>query len=101
MEQAAARRSGGHSRRTAYLLLGSLVLLWGANWPVLKVTLTLLPPYWLVTLRLYTGAVSLFIALAATRSFRRPGRADLLQLAVGGLIQLTLFMVLCILGLQS
>ena len=101
MEQAVALQSGGHSQRTAYLLLGSLVLLWGANWPVMKLTLAMLPPYWFVTLRLYLGAASLFIALAATRSFRLPGRGDLLQLSVGGLIQLALFMVLCILGLQS
>jgi drug/metabolite transporter (DMT)-like permease len=100
MEQAAALRSRGHSQRTAYLLLGSLVLLWGANWPVMKLTLAMVPPYWFVTLRLYLGAASLFIALAATRSFRLPGRGDLLQLAVGGLIQLALFMVLCILGLR-
>jgi drug/metabolite transporter (DMT)-like permease len=76
MEQAVALQSGGHSQRTAYLLLGSLVLLWGANWPVMKLTLAVLPPYWFVTLRLYLGAASLFIALA-------------------------LYMVLCILGLQS
>jgi drug/metabolite transporter (DMT)-like permease len=101
MEQAVALQSRGHSQRTAYLLLGSLVLLWGANWPVMKLTLAVLPPYWFVTVRLYLGAASLFIALAATRSFRLPGRGDLLQLAVGGLIQLALFMVLCILGLQS
>ena len=101
MEQAVALQSRGHSQRTAYLLLGSLVLLWGANWPVMKLTLAVLPPYWFVTVRLYLGATSLFIALVATRSFRLPGRGDLLQLAVGGLIQLALFMVLCILGLQS
>src|SRR5260370_41747282 len=94
-------QSGGNRQRTGYLLLGSLVLLWGANWPVMKLTLAMLPPYWFVPLRLYLGAASLFIALAATRSFRLPGRGDLLQLAVGGLIQLALFMVLCILGLQS
>jgi drug/metabolite transporter (DMT)-like permease len=101
MQQAVALETGVHSRRTAYLLLGSLVLLWGANWPVMKLTLAVLPPYWFVTLRLYLGAASLFTALAMTGGIRFPGRGDLLQLAIGGLVQLALYMVLCILGLQS
>jgi drug/metabolite transporter (DMT)-like permease len=101
MQQAVALETGVHSRRTAYLLLGCLVLLWGANWPVMKLTLAVLPPYWFVTLRLYLGAASLFAALALTGGIRFPGRGDLLQLAIGGLVQLALYMVLCILGLQS
>ena len=101
MQQAVALETGVHSRRTAYLLLGSLVLLWGANWPVMKLTLAVLPPFWFVTLRLYLGAASLFIALILTSGIRLPGRGDLLQLAIGGLVQLALYMSLCILGLQS
>jgi drug/metabolite transporter (DMT)-like permease len=100
MQQAVALPAGVHSRRTAYLLLGTLVLLWGANWPVMKLTLALLPPFWFVTLRLYLGSASLFLALAFTGGIRLPGQADLLQLIVGGVVQLALYMSLCILGLQ-
>ncbi|HKF64079.1 MAG TPA: DMT family transporter [Dongiaceae bacterium] len=101
MQQAVALETGVHSRRTAYLLLGSLVLLWGANWPVMKLTLAVLPPFWFVTIRLFLGSGSLFIALALAGGVRLPGRGDLLQLTIGGLVQLALYMTLCILGLQS
>jgi drug/metabolite transporter (DMT)-like permease len=79
MQQAVALETGVHSRRTAYLLLGSLVLLWGANWPVMKLTLAVLPPFWFVTLRLYLGAASLFIALTLTSGIRLPGRGGMTE----------------------
>ena len=72
MQQAVALETGVHSRRTAYLLLGSLVLLWGANWPVMKLTLAVLPPFWFVTIRLFLGSGSLFIALAPQSSTNDP-----------------------------
>ncbi len=101
MQQALALPAGVHSRRTAYLLLASLVLLWGANWPVMKLTLAVLPPLWFASLRLFLGSATLFLVLAATGGLRLPRRGDVLQLAVGGLLQLALYMGLCILGLQS
>jgi drug/metabolite transporter (DMT)-like permease len=100
MQQAVALPAGVHTRRTAYLLLASLVVLWGANWPVMKLTLSVLPPVWFVILRLFLGAATLFAALGISGGFSLPGRGDLLQLAVGGLVQLALYMGLCILGLQ-
>jgi drug/metabolite transporter (DMT)-like permease len=100
MQQAVALPAGIHTRRTAYLLLASLVILWGSNWPVMKLTLSVLPPVWFVILRLFLGAATLFGVLGLSGGFRLPGRADLLQLAVGGLVQLALYMGLSILGLQ-
>ena len=101
MQQAVAVQAGVPTRRTAYLLLASLVVLWGANWPVMKLTLAVLPPLWFASLRLMLGAATLFGVLAATGGISLPARGDMLQLAVGGLVQLALYMGLCILGLQS
>src|SRR5262249_1381440 len=89
-----------HSRRTAYLLLASVVVLWGGNWPVMKVALGLMPALWLTALRLLLGAAALFIAVALSGNLSRPGRLDLLQLFSGGVLQLALYMAFINLGLQ-
>jgi drug/metabolite transporter (DMT)-like permease len=89
-----------HSRRTAYLLLASVVVLWGGNWPVMKVALGFVPVLWFTTLRLLAGAVALFAAVAFSGNLSRPDRRDLLQLASGGILQLALYMALINMGLR-
>src|SRR5262249_13634908 len=89
-----------HSRRAAYLLLASMVLFWGGNWPVMKVALGLVPALWLTALRLLLGAAALFIAVAFSGNLSRPGRRDLLQLFSGGILQLALYMAFINMGLR-
>jgi len=38
------------SRARAYALLPLVVLLWGVNWPAMKVGLEYVPPFWFATL---------------------------------------------------
>ncbi len=101
MQQTVALPAGIQTRRTAYLLLATLVVLWGANWPVMKLTLAVLPPLWFASLRLFLGAGTLFAVLLGIGGLRLPGRGDLIQLLIGAVLQLALFMGLCIIGLQS
>src|SRR4051794_30621031 len=61
-----------HSHRRAYLLLAVVVLLWGANWPVMKLALAFLPPLWFTTSRLLLGAGALFIAVGISGNLSRP-----------------------------
>ena len=50
-----------HSR--AYALLPLVVLLWGVNWPAMKVALEYVTPLWFATLRTALGAACLFAFL--------------------------------------
>ena len=42
--------------RSAYWLLALVVLLWGANWPTMKVALEHITPLWFTVARMQTGA---------------------------------------------
>jgi len=101
MQQATAIPAGAHPRSTAYALLAVLMLVWGANWPVMKITIAILPPLWFVVMRLLLGAVTLFAALAFIGGIRIPSRRDLVQLMTGAVLQLALYMGLIILGLRD
>ena len=59
------------------ILLGSLVLIWGTNWPVLKLTLNYLPPIWAVFLRTFPAFVVIFIVCALTKQLKLPAKEDL------------------------
>jgi drug/metabolite transporter (DMT)-like permease len=72
------------SREQTYLMLAALVLLWGCNWPIIKVGLAYIPPLWFGLTRMCLGSLCLFAALAVTRRLAFPTRADLpILLSVG------------------
>ena len=76
------------------LLLGGAILLWGANWPVMKLGLGHVSPLWFSALRFATGAACLFAWQAARGRVRRPRAADLPVIASIGLLQMMLFTAL-------
>lgn len=90
----AALRRGATVAAAPSLLLGGAILLWGANWPVMKLGLDHVSPLWFSGLRFATGAACLFAWQAARGEIRRPGRADLPVLASIGLLQMTMFTAL-------
>ena len=57
------------SRGAAYGVFAVLVLIWGLNWPIMKMVVQLMPPLWFVVARLALGALCLFALLAATGRF--------------------------------
>jgi len=92
--------SAAFSPATARLLLVAVVVLWGANWPVMKVGLESMPPVWFAAARMTLGAVSLFAMLAVLGRLKLPTRRDLpVVLTVGGL-QMAVFLLLVNSGLQ-
>lgn len=87
--------------RLALLLLAAIILVWGANWPILKVGLAHIPPLWLAVLRLVIGGALLTLMLAASREgFRRPERGDWPVILSVGLLQMAGFTALMNMGLQ-
>ena len=76
----------------AMLLLGMVILLWGVNWPIMKVGLQSITPLWFAVARVFLGAVSLFVLLAAAGQVRMPPRADLPIVLSVGVLQIGMFL---------
>jgi drug/metabolite transporter (DMT)-like permease len=82
------------ARGTGKLAVVALAVLWGLNWPAVRVALTEIPPWTLRTMGLALAAASLFaLALARRRSLRVP-EGKRLQLALAGLLNIAGFNVM-------
>jgi drug/metabolite transporter (DMT)-like permease len=87
------------SRRTAFVLLAAVIVIWGVNWPVLKVGLDTIPPFTFAALRVVLGAITMFAVLATRRELVWPKRSDVSLLVSVGLGQVGAFLVFINLGL--
>ncbi|MGE5537658.1 MAG: DMT family transporter [Gemmatimonas sp.] len=88
------------SRRTAFFLLALVILIWGTNWPVMKIGLETLPPFTFAAARIVLGAATLFAVLALTGGIRLPPRHDLPVLFSVAMGQIAAFLGFVNLGLQ-
>lgn len=93
-------RAGIVSVGRAYLLLSAIILLWGANWPIMKVGVTLMPPLWFAFLRVLLGGISFAILAAAIGRLKPPPRHDLPIVFSLGLLQMGLFLLLITVAVQ-
>jgi drug/metabolite transporter (DMT)-like permease len=91
---------GSVGRGTALALLAVVVVLWGVNWPIMKIGVSVIPPVWFAVLRTVLGAGSLFAFLLASGRFAWPTRRDLPVIASVGLLQVGVFLVLVNVALQ-
>ncbi len=78
----------------AALLLGLVVVLWGINWPIMKVGLHYMPPLWFALARVTLGALTLVLLLVARGDLRLPSRGDLPILLSVGVVQVGAFLAL-------
>ena len=83
--------------RPVWPLLATLVLLFGASWPVAKLALATgaATPAWLAASRSALACVTLLALLAALGRLRLPRRRDLPSLLAIGVLQLSGFFALC------
>lgn len=79
------------TRRRALLLLGALILIWGANWPILKVGVRHIPPVWLGADRMILAGLVLAGVQAASGGLRLPARRHWPLLASIALLQIGVF----------
>jgi drug/metabolite transporter (DMT)-like permease len=87
------------AERQPYLLLAAVIILWGANWPIMKVGLEYIPPIWFASTRLLLGSACLFALLAARRAVVLPDRRDFPILLSVSLMQLGIGTALMHIGL--
>src|SRR5688572_13412824 len=88
------------SRGAAYGVFAVLVLIWGLNWPIMKMVVQFMPPLWFVVARLALGAVCLFALLAATGRLAKPTKADWPVIWSVSFFQMYVFMTLTTVGIQ-
>jgi drug/metabolite transporter (DMT)-like permease len=82
-----------------YALFAVLILIWGINWPVIKVGLDYITPLWFAAARFALGIVSMVVFLAAFGRLRLPPRSDWPIVLSVGVLQLALFLGLVNMGL--
>lgn len=70
------------------------ILIWGANWPVMKTGLEHITPLWFSSLRFLTGGLCLLIYQTVKKDFRLPRASDFPFLVSVGLLQMMLFTAL-------
>lgn len=87
-------------KRSAPVLLASIVVVWGANWPLLKMALDHCPPLWFAVLRLLLGLASLVAVLAPLGRLKMPARQDWPLVLSVGLLQMAAFGALINMGLM-
>ncbi|MGD8710867.1 MAG: DMT family transporter, partial [Ectothiorhodospiraceae bacterium] len=88
------------STRTAWVLLVSVIVLWGANWPVMKVGLNYIPPVTFAAARMLLGATVMFVVAGLAGQLRFPSRHDRVVVISVGLMQMGGFLALVTFGLQ-
>jgi drug/metabolite transporter (DMT)-like permease len=76
------------------LLLAFAIIIWGANWPVMKLGLGHISPLWFSATRFASGALCLFALQLLTRTLRLPTREDLPLIVSVGLLQMLAFTAL-------
>ncbi len=88
------------SHGAAYGVFAVLVLIWGLNWPIMKMVVHLMPPIWFVAVRLALGSLCLFGFLAATGRLAKPTKQDWPVIWSVSILQMGLFMMLTTIGIQ-
>lgn len=93
-------RTAQSTRRRAIGLLCLLVMAWGVNWVIAKMSLQYVSPIWATTLRLLPACAIFFVLCTLSGRMKVPVRADLPVIFSVGLLHMVGFSVLVSLGLQ-
>jgi drug/metabolite transporter (DMT)-like permease len=88
------------SRRQLWALL-ALTLMWGVNWPMMKLSLQQLSPLYFRAITMLLGAAWLFLFVAARGERMRPAGREWLAIALLGLPNVLGWHTLSILGVQE
>ncbi|MCC5859701.1 MAG: DMT family transporter [Ectothiorhodospiraceae bacterium] len=88
------------TRPVAWSLLAVVIVLWGANWPVMKYGLGYISPLWFAATRMLLGALTMALVAAALGKLEFPRRGDWPVVLSVGLLQMAAFLGLVTVALQ-
>ncbi|WP_158617518.1 DMT family transporter [Legionella sp. km772] len=81
------------------LLLAFVLLVWGLNWPLMKLEMEYISPQWFGFIRMLIGSTFLFLLAGLQKKLILPKREDIPHLLSVGILQVGLFTVLVNYGL--
>lgn len=76
-----------------------IIFTWGMGWPINKVGLMYMSPIWYTTSRLLIGSAVMLALVTAANKFSLPRRKDIPLIAIIGLLQISVYMLLANIGL--
>lgn len=76
------------------------MVLWGGNWPVMKIGLQHSPPLTFAALRMLTCVVTMFAVAWALKDLRLPARRDWPFLVSAGVLQMGVYVTMLTYGMQ-
>lgn len=85
---------------SVYILLTTVIFVWGVSWPINKLGVDLISPIWFTFLRLTTGTIILFLVSFISGNFIIPTKKDLPIIFSIGILQRCLFSSLVSFGLS-
>ena len=86
---------------SAWVLLVLVVVIWGLNWPIMKIGLRSIDPLWFTAARLGIALIAISILLLFLGRFKRPHRQDFPIVLGVGVMQFAAFVTLINLGLTE
>lgn len=103
MAQEASLRIEQHSEINTgdLFVLGAIILLWGAGWPVMKLALRETPPLWFAEIRFSTAALCLLVISTIKRQLSFPHVTDVPMVISGSLLMMVGFTVSIAFALQT
>ena len=86
---------------SAWVLLVLVVVIWGTNWPIMKIGLRSIDPLWFTAARLAIALLAISILLLFLGRLKRPHRQDFPIVLGVGVMQFAAFVTLINLGLTE
>lgn len=80
-------------------LFSFIILSWGMAWPINKIGLAYMSPLWYTAIRLIVGTVTMMVLVIAIKKFSLPKKKDLPLIAIIGLLQISIYILLANVGL--
>lgn len=86
---------------SAWVLLVLVVIIWGSNWPIMKIGLRSIDPLWFAAARLSIALVTISTLLLFLGRLKRPHRQDVPIVLGVGVMQFAIFVTLINVGLTE